>query len=74
MELIFQRLSEILGKLGLEPMVSVGQPFDHHLHHAIQREESDAPDQTVLEEYQRGYNFRGKLLRPAMVKVAVEKA
>lgn len=75
MELIFQRLSENLTKLGLEPMVTVGQPFDHHLHHAIQKEETDeASDQTILEEYQRGYNFRGKLLRPAMVKVAVRKA
>lgn len=75
MELIFQRLSENLTKLGLEPMVTVGQPFDHNLHHAIQKEETDdASDQTILEEYQRGYNFRGKLLRPAMVKVAVGKA
>lgn len=75
MELIFQRLTENLGKLGLEPMAAVGQPFDHNLHHAIQKEETDdVPADTVLEEYQRGYNFRGKLLRPAMVKVAVKKA
>lgn len=75
MDLIFQRLSDNLAKLGLEPMAATGQPFDHNLHHAIQKEETDeAPDQTVLEEYQRGYNFRGKLLRPAMVKVAVKKA
>lgn len=75
MELIFQRLSDNLAKLGLEPMVTLGQTFDHNLHHAIQKEETDAaPDQTILEEYQRGYQFRGKLLRPAMVKVAVGKA
>jgi molecular chaperone GrpE len=35
-------------------------------------ETEEAPDHTVLEEYQRGYNFKGRLLRPAMVKVAVE--
>jgi molecular chaperone GrpE len=75
MELIRQRLSEHLAKLGLEPMEALGQAFDHNLHHAIQKEETDAePEDTVLEEFQRGYNFRGRLLRPAMVKVAVKKA
>jgi molecular chaperone GrpE len=73
MELIYQRLFETLKKLGLEPIVSVGQPFDPHVHHAIDMVETrDAPDHTVLDEFQRGYNFKGRLLRPAMVKVAVE--
>ncbi len=74
MELIYQRLTDSLTKLGLEPIVSEGQPFDPNLHHAVEMVETDeAPDHTILEEYQRGYNFRGKLLRPAMVKVAVRK-
>jgi molecular chaperone GrpE len=71
MELIYQRLYEALKKLGLEPIESVGQPFDPHVHHAVEKAESDQPEDTVLEEYQRGYNFKGRLLRPAMVKVAV---
>jgi molecular chaperone GrpE len=72
MELIYNRLSEALKKLGLEPIEAVGQTFDPNLHHAVDREEtSEHEDQTVLDEYQRGYYFRGKLLRPAMVKVAV---
>jgi molecular chaperone GrpE len=72
MELIYQRLIESLKKLGLEPMVCVGQPFNPHMHHAVDKfETEDAPDGTVLEEYQRGYNFKGQLLRAAMVKVAV---
>lgn len=71
-ELIYQRLLEILKKLGVEPMEAAGKPFDPNLHQAVDRVETDeVPDQTVLEEYQRGYNFKGKLLRPAMVKVAV---
>ena len=75
MELIYQRLFESLKKLGLEPMESAGQPFDPHMHHAVEMVESeDKPDHTVLEEYQRGYNFKGRLLRPAMVRVAVEPA
>jgi molecular chaperone GrpE len=73
MELIYQRLSDTLKKLGLEPINSVGQPFDPHIHQAIDRVETDeAEDQTVLEEFQPGYRFKGRLLRPAMVKVAVK--
>lgn len=72
MELIYQRLYESLKKLGLEPMDSQGTRFDPHLHHAVEMVETDeAEDQTVLAEYQRGYNFKGRLLRAAMVKVAV---
>ena len=73
MELIRQRLFEALKKLGLEPIVAQGEPFDPHIHHADEMVETeDAPDHTVLAEFQRGYNFKGRLLRPAMVKVAVE--
>ena len=74
MELIYQRFSDALKKLGLEPITSKGQKFDPNLHHAVDSVETDAvPDHTILEEFQRGYNFRGRQLRPAMVKVAVEK-
>jgi molecular chaperone GrpE len=74
MELIYQRLSEALKKLGVEPIKSKGLKFDPNLHHAVEMvETADVEDHTILEEYQRGYNFRGRLLRPAMVKVAVEK-
>lgn len=73
MELIYQRLLESLKKLGLEPVDATGQPFDPNLHHAVQKEvRDDVDDHTVLEQYQRGYNFKGKLLRAAMVKVAVK--
>jgi molecular chaperone GrpE len=71
MEMIHQRLYDAMKKLGLEPIVSVGQTFDPHVHHAVEKVESEEAADTVLEEYQRGYNFKGRLLRPAMVKVAV---
>ncbi len=72
-ELIYNRFYETLKKLGLEPVESKGQPFDPQLHHAVDMVETDqAPDHTVLEEFQRAYNFKGRLLRPAMVKVAVQ--
>ena len=74
MELIYQRLVDSLKKLGLEPITAKGQKFDPHLHHAVDMVETDdVEEQTILDEYQPGYNFRGRPLRPAMVKVAVTK-
>ena len=72
-ELIYNRFLETLKKQGLEPMETEGAQFDPHQHQAIQRLETDEhEDGTVVQEFQRGYNFRGKLLRPAMVQVAVK--
>ncbi len=73
MSLIYNRFFDALKKLGLEPMDSVGKPFDPHIHHAVEKAETaSVPADTVLAEYQRAYNFKGRLLRAAMVKVAVE--
>lgn len=73
LDLIHQRLFDALKKMGLEPIIAQGEPFDPHVHHAVEIVETDdVPDHTVLAEFQRGYNFKGRLLRPAMVKVAVE--
>jgi len=73
-ELIFQRLVETLKKIGLEPIEPpVGTPFDPNVQQAVVRfETEDEPDNTIIEVFQQGYNFKGKLLRPAMVKVAVK--
>ncbi|MBV9768490.1 MAG: nucleotide exchange factor GrpE [Bryobacterales bacterium] len=74
MELIYQRLVDSLKKLGLEPISAKGLKFDPHVHHAVDRVETgEVEEQTIMDEYQPGYNFRGRLLRPAMVKVAVTK-
>ncbi len=73
MELIYQRLLEALKKLGLEPIETEGQKFDPAIHHAVEMEKTNrVEDHTILYQHQRGYNFKGKLLRPAIVKVAVE--
>jgi molecular chaperone GrpE len=72
-EMIYGRMLEAMKKLGLEPIDTVGKTFDPHLHQAIERVETkDAEDNTILGEFQRGYFFKGKLLRPAMVRVAVK--
>ena len=72
-ELIYNRMFDTLKKAGLEPIETQGKSFDPNLHHAIEMDSStDADDQRILAEFQRGYNFRGRLLRPALVKVAVK--
>jgi molecular chaperone GrpE len=71
-ELIYQRFFDTLKKMGLEPIETQGKQFDPNHHEAVQRVQTDeAEDQAILGELQRGYNFKGKLLRPAWVKVAV---
>jgi molecular chaperone GrpE len=70
-ELIYKQLLAALGKLAVNPIVSKGEAFDPQYHEAIEMvETSDAPDHQVVEELQRGYKFKDRLLRPAMVKVA----
>jgi molecular chaperone GrpE len=70
-ELIYKQLQAALAKLSVNPIVSKGEAFDPRFHEAIEMvETSDAPDHQVLEELQRGYKFKDRLLRPAMVKVA----
>ena len=70
-ELIYKQLQDALAKLGVQPIPAKGEPFDPHVHEAIEMvETSDAPDHEVIEELQRGYKIKDRLLRPAMVKVA----
>jgi molecular chaperone GrpE len=70
-ELIYKQLQTALAKLSVNAIVSKGEAFDPHYHEAIEMvETTDAADHEVLEELQRGYKFKDRLLRPAMVKVA----
>lgn len=71
-ELIYKQLLDNLAKLGAERVDPVGQLFDPHLHQALDRAESaQYQDGTILEVFQPGYVFHGRVLRPAMVRVAV---
>jgi molecular chaperone GrpE len=71
-ELIYKQLLDNLARLGVERIDPQGEPFDPHLHQAVDRAEtSEHPDGTVLEVFQPGYVFHGRVLRPAMVRVAV---
>jgi molecular chaperone GrpE len=73
-ELINRQLNEVLESLGIQPIASVGEQFDPHIHEAVVTEPSDEyePD-TVTEELARGYRIGDRLLRPAMVKVAARR-
>lgn len=71
MEMIHSQLREILEKNGVEVILADGEAFDPNLHHAVLTEESaDVDEGHVIETLQTGYKLNGKLIRPAMVKVA----
>ena len=71
-ELIFRQMLDELRREGLEAISAVGQAFDPEIHDAVETEScSDYPADTVIEELLRGYTLRGRLLRPALVKVNV---
>jgi molecular chaperone GrpE len=74
-ELIRRQLWDVLSKQGVTRIDSVGKEFDPHLHHAIARVESaEHTDGTIVDELQSGYALHGRVLRPAMVRVATEPA
>lgn len=71
LELIYRQFQDALQKLGVQPIEAVGKPFDPRVHEAVEMvDTTDAPDHQVLDEFQCGYNYKGRLLRPAMVRVA----
>ena len=73
-EMTFQQLKDVLEKEGLEPSKALGARFDPFLHEAVLREErEDCDEDTVLEEYQRGYMLNKKVIRCSKVKVKVAK-
>lgn len=70
-ELIYKQLQDTLARLGVRPIAAQGEAFDPRRHEAVEVVESTAvADHHVLEELQRGYILKERLLRPAMVRVA----
>jgi molecular chaperone GrpE len=71
-EMIHRQMGELLRRFGAVEVPAEGQPFDPTVHEAVSREESpDVKTATVVAELRRGYKMHDRLLRPAMVKVAV---
>ncbi len=70
-QMIQKTLEDFLKKHQVEVIDAVGTPFDPQKHHAVMTEANDEhPSETVIEEFQRGYELNGKVVRPAMVKVS----
>jgi molecular chaperone GrpE len=69
-ELINRQLHDALAKLGLKPIPAKGEPFDPRIHEAIEMvDTNEVEDQHIIDELQRGYKLKDRLLRPAMVRV-----
>ncbi len=70
-EMTLKGLLDNLRTFGVVPMEALEKPFDPHFHQAVSQQESDQyPKNTVLQELQKGYMLRDRLLRPAMVLVS----
>ncbi len=67
----YRQMQEFLSREGVTLIEALYQPFDPNIHNAVLREETDEyPENTVIEELQKGYTLSGKALRPTMVKVS----
>ena len=72
LELIYRDLREVLGRAGVTPIDATGQIFDPNLHQAVETvEDPGRREHEIVAELQRGYKLKNRLLRPAIVKVAV---
>eukprot|EP01026_Neomeris_dumetosa_P061439 TRINITY_DN58004_c0_g1_i2.p1 TRINITY_DN58004_c0_g1~~TRINITY_DN58004_c0_g1_i2.p1 ORF type:complete len:368 (-),score=85.54 TRINITY_DN58004_c0_g1_i2:342-1445(-) len=68
---LYRQMVDIFRGFGVTAVDTVGSPFDPEVHEAIMKEDNDdVPDGTVLEEFRKGFQIDGKLIRPAMVKVS----
>jgi molecular chaperone GrpE len=74
-ELILKQMDDALRALQVQPVPTIGEPFDPRVHEALGSIETvEHPDHQVLEEVRRGYKLRDKLLRPALVRIASNTA
>lgn len=70
-KMIYKQLFDILANAGLEVIETENKEFDPNFHHAVMKEPSDSFDSNmIIEAFQKGYTFNGKVIRPSMVKVA----
>ena len=70
-KLIEEQLFKVLGKYGVEPIETVGKAFDPNLHEAVMEEENnETPHHTIIDEFQRGFLLKERVIRPSKVKVS----
>ena len=70
MKIVYAQLHSILEAEGLRPIKATGEKFDPYKHEVLMKEESDKPDETILEEFQKGYMLNDKVLRHSKVKIS----
>jgi len=73
MWLVERKLRQILENEGLQPVDSLGKPFDPYVHEAVAHVESDEPEGTIVTEYQKAYRLHDRVIRPALVAVAKQR-
>ena len=69
-ELIYSQIIELLEKKGVKQINALNKKFDPHIHEALMSEKSDQEDNTIIEEFQKGYKLGDKIIRHSKVKVA----
>ena len=70
-KLIEEQLFKVLGKYGVDPIETDGKPFDPNLHEAVMEEENnEMPHHTIIDEFQRGFLLKERVIRPSKVKVS----
>ncbi|RFA36363.1 nucleotide exchange factor GrpE [Virgibacillus dokdonensis] len=68
--MVYKQIKDALASQGAEEITAVGEEFDPNVHHAVmQIEAEDKPSNIVVEELQKGYKLKDRVIRPAMVKV-----
>ncbi|MBI2658893.1 nucleotide exchange factor GrpE [Candidatus Woesearchaeota archaeon] len=70
MKIVYAQLHSMLEAEGLRPIKAAGEKFDPYRHEVLMKEESDKPEETILEEFQKGYMLNDKVLRHSKVKVS----
>lgn len=71
MDMVYKQLVKALADMGVEPIEAVGKPFDPNLHNAVMHvEDENLGENTVAQEFQKGYLYHGSVVRPSMVQVA----
>ena len=73
MELIYAQLFSLLENQGVTVMETQGKKFDPYLHEALMKVESESPENTVMEEFQKGFLLNGQVIRHAKVKLSAGK-
>lgn len=72
--LTLRQMVELLTKEGVEPIEAEGQEFNPELHEAMMRDTSgEHPENIIIQEFEKGYTFDGRVIRPSKVKVSTEE-